>query len=66
MGENLRTTVYANGDPIPNVTDDVQWENLSAGAWAHYNNDNQYENPYGKLYNWYTLADPRNVSIRSC
>lgn len=60
MAENLRTTSYANGDPIPNVTNS-QWSNLTTGAWAHYNNDSQYENPYGKLYNWYTVNDPRNV-----
>jgi uncharacterized protein (TIGR02145 family) len=23
--------------------------------------DSQYENPYGKLYNWYTASDARNV-----
>ena len=61
MAENLRTTVYANGDPIPNITDYQQWPNLTTGAWSHYNNDSQYENPYGKLYNWYTVADARNV-----
>ena len=61
MAENLRTTTYANGDPIPNVTDNTQWQNLTTGAWAHYNNDGQYENPYGKLYNWYAVADPRNI-----
>jgi uncharacterized protein (TIGR02145 family) len=61
MAENLRTTAYANGDPIPNVTDANQWQNLTTGAWAHYNNDSQYENPYGKLYNWYTVADSRNL-----
>ena len=61
MSENLRTTTYANGNPIPNVTDNTQWENLTTGAWSHYNNDSQYENPYGKLYNWYTVDDPRNV-----
>jgi uncharacterized protein (TIGR02145 family) len=62
MVENLRTTVYANGDPIPNVTDGIQWSNLTTGAWAFYNNyGQQYENPYGKLYNWYTVTDPRNV-----
>jgi uncharacterized protein (TIGR02145 family) len=61
MGENLRTTTYANGDPIPNVTDGFTWGQLTTGAWAHYNNDSQYEIPYGKLYNWYAVADPRNV-----
>jgi len=61
MAENLRSISYANGDPIPNVTDNTIWQNLTAGAWSHYSNDSQYENPYGKLYNWYTVADPRNV-----
>ena len=61
MAENLRTTTYANGDPIPNVTDGNQWQNLTTGAWSHYNNDSQYENPYGKLYNWYAVDDSRNV-----
>jgi uncharacterized protein (TIGR02145 family) len=62
MAENLRTTVYANGDPIPlSVTDSALWMNLTSGAWVHYNQDAQFENPYGKLYNWYAVADPRNV-----
>jgi uncharacterized protein (TIGR02145 family) len=61
MAENLRTTTYANGDIIPNVTDSTQWQNLTTGAWVHYNNDSQYENPYGKLYNWYTVDDSRNI-----
>lgn len=61
MSENLRTTMYANGDPIPNITDYTIWGQLTSGAWAHFDNDIQYENPYGKLYNWYAAADERNV-----
>lgn len=61
MAENLRTTIYANGDTIPNVTDSTQWSTLTTGAWAHYENDSQYENPRGKLYNWFTMVDPRNA-----
>jgi uncharacterized protein (TIGR02145 family) len=61
MAENLRTSIYANGDTIQNVTDNNQWNLLTLGAWVHYNNDSQYENPYGKLYNWHTVSDPRNV-----
>ena len=61
MAQNLRTTTYANGDPIQNVTNDTQWGGLTTGAWAHYENNGSYENPYGKLYNWYAVADPRNV-----
>jgi len=61
MAENLQTTTYANGDPIPNVTNNNQWQSLTAGAWSHYNNDSLNENPYGKLYNWYVVSDSRNV-----
>lgn len=61
MAENLRSSTYANGDPIPNVTDYISWGDLSTGAWSHYANESQYELPYGKLYNWYAVADTRNV-----
>ena len=61
MAENLKTSTYRNGDLIPNVTDNAQWTGLTSGAWCYYNNDPQFECPYGKLYNWYTVADSRNV-----
>jgi uncharacterized protein (TIGR02145 family) len=61
MAENLRTNSYANGDPIANISDAIQWSTLTTGAWVHYNNASQYENPYGKLYNWYAVVDARNV-----
>ena len=61
MAENLKTSVYRNGDAITNVTDGTQWINLTTGAWCNYNNSSSNECPYGKLYNWYAVADPRNV-----
>lgn len=61
MAENLRTTKYANGDDIPNVTDGTAWSNLASGAWAWYNNSAAYDIPHGKLYNQYAMEDPRNV-----
>lgn len=61
MAENLKTNAYANGDPISNETDDNQWSNLTTGAWAHYNNNSQFDTPLGKLYNWYAVSDPRNL-----
>lgn len=61
MAENLRTTNYANGDPIANVTSSTDWPLQTSGAWVHYNNDGQYEVPFGKLYNCYAVTDPRNV-----
>jgi uncharacterized protein (TIGR02145 family) len=68
MVENLRTTKYSDGTTIPNVTGNIngntnhgEWSTLSTGAWSHYDNDNQYDSTYGKLYNWYAASDARNV-----
>lgn len=61
MAENLRTNKYRNGATIANVTNSSQWPNLHTGAWAYYDNDNQNDTTYGKLYNWYAVTDQRNV-----
>jgi uncharacterized protein (TIGR02145 family) len=61
MAENLKTTIYRNGDTIANITGNSQWSGLTTGAWALFINDSQYDCPYGKLYNWYAVADPRHV-----
>ncbi len=55
MAENLKTTRYNDGTPIPNVTDDEQWENLSIGAYCWYDNDRNNGETYGALYNWYAV-----------
>jgi len=36
-------------------------QSLTTGAWAHYDDDDQFDAPYGKLYNWYAASDSRNV-----
>ncbi|TLX72989.1 hypothetical protein E9993_16100 [Labilibacter sediminis] len=61
LTENLRTTKYANGDDIPNVINGADWQNASSGAWCYFENIDDFEVPYGKLYNWYTVTDSRNV-----
>ena len=61
MTENLKTAHYANGDVIPNITNDQQWFAANNGAWCHYDNNAVHEATYGKLYNWYTTVDPRNA-----
>jgi uncharacterized protein (TIGR02145 family) len=61
MAENLATSSYANGDPIPNVIDYTPWRNLSTGAWAYYQNKSEYGKLFGKLYNWYAVGDPRKI-----
>ena len=61
MAENLNTSIYRNGEAIPTNLDDAAWEFTTSGAWAYYNNDASYACPYGKLYNWYTCADARQL-----
>jgi uncharacterized protein (TIGR02145 family) len=61
MKENLRTSIYSNGDTIENVTANTQWSTSNTGAWAHYDNNSLNEATYGKLYNWYAVEDSRNV-----
>jgi uncharacterized protein (TIGR02145 family) len=56
MAENLRTTRYNDGSPIPEVTDNYQWGRTADGAYCWYNNDSAaYDIPYGKLYNFFAV-----------
>jgi len=59
MVENLKVTHYRNGDPIPNVTDNNTWSDLSSGAYCDYDNDTSNVATYGRLYNWYAVVDNR-------
>ena len=63
MVENLKTTKYRNGESIPNVTVNTSWKALTTGAYCWYNNDATiYKADYGALYNWYAVADSRNIA----
>ena len=55
FAENLRTTVYADGSAIPEVTDNSAWAGLSTGARCAYYNDPVANYGYGLLYNWYAV-----------
>lgn len=61
MAQNLRTTKYKNGDAVPNVSNNFDWSNLGSGAYCWYTNSNGFEQPYGKLYNWYAVIDSRGL-----
>lgn len=62
MAENLKTTMYRNGDPIPNVSEDTDWEYLTTGAYCDYDNNPNNSTTYGRLYNWYAVNDIRNIA----
>jgi uncharacterized protein (TIGR02145 family) len=55
MVENLKTTTYNDGTPIPNITNDSDWYNMTSGAYCNYNNDFIYVYTYGRLYNWFSV-----------
>ena len=49
--DNAQMVTYRDGTPIPQVTDQTEWSNLSTGAWAYYDNDPTKP----RLYNWYAV-----------
>ena len=63
MSENLRTTKYSDGIAIPNLTDDTEWANDTTGSWCHYENNSDYDDTYGKLYNWYAVETEKLCPI---
>lgn len=62
LAENLRVTHYRNGDSIPNVINDKDWNELYTGARCAYENAESYADTYGYLYNWYAVYDSRNIA----
>jgi uncharacterized protein (TIGR02145 family) len=62
MEENLRTTRYRDGSSIPNVQDSATWGSQTTGAWCDFHNDPAEGAYYGHLYNYYAVADSRNLS----
>ena len=56
MSENLKTTRYNDGTPIPTETDNDAWWRLGTPAYSWLNNDSvKYMDAYGGLYNWYAV-----------
>jgi uncharacterized protein (TIGR02145 family) len=49
--ENAEMVTYRDGTPIPQVTDNAEWQNLTTGAWSYYNNDPTKP----RFYNWYAV-----------
>ncbi|MFA7492546.1 MAG: FISUMP domain-containing protein [Proteiniphilum sp.] len=61
MVENLKVTHYRNGDPIERVTVASEW-NVEVGKYGVYQNNDLIAAIAGNLYNWYAIADPRNIA----
>ena len=54
MAENLKTTKYSDGTPIPFVNNPPEWNSLtnSSKAYCWYNDDMNHKELYGALYTW--------------
>jgi uncharacterized protein (TIGR02145 family) len=62
MVENLKTTKYRDGSPIPKVTNNNEWGSLTTAAYCNWNNDPAIDSKYGKLYNWYAVDDIHSIA----
>ncbi|GEM_PF-1068961 len=56
MAENLKVTKLNDGTPIPEIKDAGTWAESTTMGYCWYDNDSiAYANPYGALYNYYTV-----------
>lgn len=63
MAQNLSTTKYSNGDPIPTTTPanlNISSEITPKYQWA-YNGVESNATIYGRIYTWHAITDNRNV-----
>jgi uncharacterized protein (TIGR02145 family) len=64
MAENLKTTKFHDGNSIALVTDNLEWISINSPAYCWYdNNEVLYKNPYGALYNYYSVMNGRLCPI---
>jgi len=62
MADNLKVIHYCTGDPIANVTDNIQWANtILSGAYCAYENNEINAAKYGLLYNYYAVDDSKGL-----
>lgn len=66
MAENLKSTIYSDGSPIPLVEDAAQWEaQHSTGAYCWYDNNASNQYTYGALYNFHAAMKGEQSSDRN-
>ena len=64
MTENLIVKKYRNGDSIPTVSNNADWNALKSGSQCTYNNNSEINSirKFGRLYNFYAVSDARNLA----
>jgi uncharacterized protein (TIGR02145 family) len=57
MTENLKTKKYNDGSDIPVITDSTVWKNMTSEGLCWYKNESLvYNDPYGALYNGWSIS----------
>lgn len=59
LKENLKTTRYNDGTPIPCITDNDSWAGLISPAYCWYANDPANKDIYGALYNFHAVDEKK-------
>ncbi len=65
MAKNLDVTHFRNGDLIPEVNDNNEWQlafNKKAPAWCYFKCKSSNGEKLGKLYNWFAINDKRGLA----
>ncbi len=57
--ENLRTTRFNDGTPIPQITGNQDWKAATGPAFCYFDNQPENARPSGLLYNWFAAASPK-------
>jgi uncharacterized protein (TIGR02145 family) len=63
--ENFAGTTFRNGDPIRQAQTNREWELAGKNhepVWCYNSNGKKTKKEYGKLYNWYAIADERGLA----
>ena len=55
MTENLKSTRFNDGSNIPCIRDQSIWLRLDSSAYCYYQNNENFADTLGFLYNWYAV-----------
>jgi len=62
MAENLKATKFRDNNSINNTINATDWNTSILPAYTEYNNEVNNTKYYGNLYNWYAIADTKNIA----
>lgn len=65
MAQNLDVGKFRNGDPIRECKNLTEWRDAGLKgepAWCYYEFNAAEGKKYGKLYNWFAIADSRGIA----